>query len=257
MGQNSSSSNDKVDDVKRQIGGDDNDQPIIYDLLNVKDGGGKLIDLIKQSRSSSCGSMKIDDIPIKSIGKRDSQHSSKLPTNEGHKIKKLKSIKIEIDNEIDEQISGLVKPLLYNRGAGKWFPVSQVSMIRFGCDEKHFFNSKLYQSEQSNNTIDSEYSFKQKKPTRFKPKTTPLTNNNDNQEMRLVCWKLDERGFCGETALHICFLKSTTTHFELARRLLRLFPNLINDIYTNDVYFGESALVSSDCRQERINTHYN
>lgn len=63
---------------------------------------------------------------------------------------------------------------------------------------------------------------------------------------RWVCWKLEERGFVGETALHICFLLTTPTHMILAKKLLAMFPMLINDIYTYDEYFGESSLVSVD-----------
>lgn len=67
---------------------------------------------------------------------------------------------------------------------------------------------------------------------------------NPITQYRWVCWKLEERGFVGETALHICFLKSTPTHMILAQKLLAMFPMLINDIYTCDQYFGESSMVS-------------
>lgn len=85
--------------------------------------------------------------------------------------------------------------------------------------------------------------------------TSPNSNNENIEEAsdqssgsssgryRWVCWKLEERGFVGETALHICFLLSTPTHMILAQKLLTMFPMLINDIYTCDEYFGESSLV--------------
>lgn len=46
---------DGADDVKRQVDSDDNFQRPIYQLVNVKNGGGKLIEIIKSSarRSSS------------------------------------------------------------------------------------------------------------------------------------------------------------------------------------------------------------
>lgn len=69
---------------------------------------------------------------------------------------------------------------------------------------------------------------------------------------RWVCWKLEERGHVGETALHICFLLSTPTHMILAQKLLSLFPMLINDIYTCDEFFGESSLVSSYSQETKI-----
>lgn len=55
---------------------------------------------------------------------------------------------------------------------------------------------------------------------------------------REVCWKLSERGAVGETGLHMCLLVATVVHLELARRLVRLFPKLVNDVYASDEYYG-------------------
>lgn len=46
----------------------------------------------------------------------------------------------------------------------------------------------------------------------------------------------------GETILHLCFLNATSLHADLAKRLLRFYPKLINDIYMCDEYYGESVL---------------
>lgn len=56
---------------------------------------------------------------------------------------------------------------------------------------------------------------------------------------RRVCWRLDELGAVGENPLHICILNSTSLHADLAKRLLRNFPKLINDIYTSDEFYGK------------------
>ena len=56
---------------------------------------------------------------------------------------------------------------------------------------------------------------------------------------RHVCWDIDERGSVGETILHLCLLNATSTHADLAKRLVRLFPNLINDIYHSEEYYGK------------------
>lgn len=75
---------------------------------------------------------------------------------------------------------------------------------------------------------------------------TPVPSKQElssTSRYRWVCWKLEERGHVGETALHICFLLSTPTHMILARKLLSMFPMLVNDIYVNDRFFGESSLV--------------
>lgn len=37
-------------------------------------------------------------------------------------------------------------------------------------------------------------------------------------------------------------LNGTSLHKDLARRLIKLFPNLVNDIYLSDEYYGEAAL---------------
>ncbi|GIY42443.1 transient receptor potential cation channel subfamily V member 5 [Caerostris extrusa] len=61
-------------------------------------------------------------------------------------------------------------------------------------------------------------------------------------QFRDVCWDLDQRGSVGETILHLCFLASSPTHAELAKRLVKLFPKLINDVYQSDEYYGENVL---------------
>lgn len=110
-------------------------------------------------------------------------------------------------------------PLLYNEGRGKLVPLSHIWMARYG-------------KFPCNKSEDNEANY-------FAVGEQKLANQS-----RWVCWKLEERGFVGETALHICFLLSTPTHMILARKLLAMFPMLINDIYTCDQYFGESSLVS-------------
>jgi transient receptor potential cation channel subfamily V protein 5 len=53
---------------------------------------------------------------------------------------------------------------------------------------------------------------------------------------------VEKRGFCGETAFHVCFLMQTPTHLTLARRLLKHYPKLINDVYLSEEYYGEIHL---------------
>lgn len=50
---------DGGDDVKRQVDSDDNYQKPIYQLVNVKNGGGKLIDIIKSSVRYSSSSFAL------------------------------------------------------------------------------------------------------------------------------------------------------------------------------------------------------
>lgn len=55
-------------------------------------------------------------------------------------------------------------------------------------------------------------------------------------------WNIKERGAVGETILHLCLLNATALHADLAKRLLRYYPKLINDIYMCDEYWGENVL---------------
>ncbi|XP_041477410.1 transient receptor potential cation channel subfamily V member 5-like [Lytechinus variegatus] len=60
--------------------------------------------------------------------------------------------------------------------------------------------------------------------------------------IRKVCWDLDQRGAVGETILHLCFLNATELHNELAKRIIKAYPLLVNDIFHTDLYQGESCL---------------
>lgn len=42
----------------------------------------------------------------------------------------------------------------------------------------------------------------------------------------------------GETILHLCLLNATSLHADLAKRLLKFYPKLINDVYMNDEFYG-------------------
>ena len=67
----------------------------------------------------------------------------------------------------------------------------------------------------------------------------PLDEDPFNgEETKSVCWDLDLRGGVGEHILHICFLTSSPVHSALAKRLLRCYPRLIDDLYMLDEYYG-------------------
>ena len=58
----------------------------------------------------------------------------------------------------------------------------------------------------------------------------------------MVCWKLEERGSVGETPLHVCLLKATSIHANLAKRMLGMYPKLIKDFYINDEFYGKNTV---------------
>ena len=178
------------DDVKRQVDSDQGNSRPIYQLVDVKSGGGKLVELVKLSARRQSSSMS----------------STSLSFSSANKLGQAQ------DRQLDEHIRRLVEPLLYERGQGKRVPVRQLWRLRFN----------LLDGQPEGREGDGERA--------------------EEEETKLVCWRLDERGFVGETALHICFLLATPTHMILAQKLLELFPRLINDVYTCDEYFGESCL---------------
>ena len=57
-------------------------------------------------------------------------------------------------------------------------------------------------------------------------------------DYREVCWKLDQRGAVGETPLHICMLNALTICSDLAKQLVRIYPKIVNDIYTCKEFYG-------------------
>lgn len=115
--------------------------------------------------------------------------------------------KSQSESSIDRQIFELVEPLLYNEGRGKLLPLGLFWKSRFG----------KFKSEDVDETTS-------------KDPCESISGNNleDAAGYRRVCWKLEERGFVSETAVHICFPLSTPTHMILARKLLFMFPLLIN-----------------------------
>ena len=71
--------------------------------------------------------------------------------------------------------------------------------------------------------------------------TSAKTQQEDlvhGEEAKRVCWDLDLRGGVGEHILHICFLAGSAVHSALAKRLLRHFPRLVDDLYMGDEYYG-------------------
>jgi len=60
----------------------------------------------------------------------------------------------------------------------------------------------------------------------------------DHENYRYQFWDLAHVGAVGETIIHMCVLNASSAHNELVKRLLRIYPNLVNDTYLADEYFG-------------------
>ncbi|XP_043801795.1 transient receptor potential cation channel subfamily V member 5 isoform X2 [Apis laboriosa] len=134
--------------------------------------------------------------------------------------------------ELDHALRTKVEPYLYNKGKGKWIPIEKLVLLRNKDRPKHKMLPPLRAMENpADYDIDKDMGEDEVDETKI-----------DKSKYRLVCWSLAERGAVGETILHLCMLHATAIHIDLAKRLLRFYPKLINDVYISDEYYGESAL---------------
>ncbi|CAH4030879.1 unnamed protein product [Pieris brassicae] len=122
--------------------------------------------------------------------------------------------------EIDHAIKTKVEPFLYNRGKGRYIPIAHLLPPLRGMEnpDEEF-------------DIDKDW-----------PNVTQEEYDANPSGFRELCWDLKERGAVGETILHLCLLNATSLLADLAKRLLRFYPKMINDIYMSDEYYGESVL---------------
>ncbi|XP_076436751.1 transient receptor potential cation channel subfamily V member 5-like isoform X2 [Babylonia areolata] len=134
---------------------------------------------------------------------------------------------------LDQAMQTRVKPYLFNGGEGKKVPIADLVQIRNRDREKSIKISRD----------------KQKKANELALLDMHIHEHGDfgdqrcqDRKYREQCWDVDQRGTVGETILHLCLLSATLIHYELAKRLIRFFPKLINDIYIGEEYYGETVL---------------
>ncbi|XP_069188418.1 transient receptor potential cation channel subfamily V member 5 [Procambarus clarkii] len=134
-------------------------------------------------------------------------------------------------SELDETIRSKIPKYIYNGGEGKCLPIHQLVLRRNKerPPSKEITPPKVLPDEES---VAGRYLPRKMEPDRAADFTT----------YRYVCWDLKHVGAVGETVLHLCVLNATSVHNDLAKRLIRHFPNLINDIYLCDEYYGENVL---------------
>ncbi|CAB3220911.1 unnamed protein product [Arctia plantaginis] len=135
--------------------------------------------------------------------------------------------------EIDHAIKTKVEPFLYNKGKGRYIPVSHVVLLRNKERARHNLLPPLRGMENPDEEFDIEKDW---------PVVTQEEYDANPEGYRELCWDLKERGAVGETILHLCILNASSLLANLAKRLLRFYPKLINDIYMGDEYYGESVL---------------
>lgn len=84
--------------------------------------------------------------------------------------------------------------------------------------------------------------FSTKSKKKKKQDDTVELDDKNRERFKAHCFKLDSVGAVGESLLHLCMLNGTAMFIELAKRLIKHFPAMINDIYLSEDYFGEAAL---------------
>lgn len=125
-----------------------------------------------------------------------------------------------------------MEPFLYNKGAGRYIPISKIVLMR-NCERpKHKQLPEIRTMENPDEEFDIDQHLPVVKETEY------LLNPSGYRE---VCWDLKKRGAVGESIFHLCLLNASSLHADLAKRLLRFYPKLINDIYMSDEYYGESS----------------
>uniref|UniRef100_A0A182JWK6 Ion transport domain-containing protein n=1 Tax=Anopheles christyi TaxID=43041 RepID=A0A182JWK6_9DIPT len=135
--------------------------------------------------------------------------------------------------EIDHAIKTKVEPFLYNKGKGKYIPVSVLVLLRNRERPRHKQLPEIRAMENPEEDFDMDA---------VCPEVSEADYYLNPSGYREVCWNIKERGAVGETILHLCLLNATSLHADLAKRLLRFYPKLINDVYMCDEYYGENVL---------------
>ncbi|XP_030372059.1 transient receptor potential cation channel subfamily V member 5 [Scaptodrosophila lebanonensis] len=135
--------------------------------------------------------------------------------------------------EIDHAIKTKVEPFLYNKGAGRYFPISKLVLLR----NRDRPRTKQLPEIRALENPDDDFNIHD-----YCPEVSEAEYISNPSAYRFVCWDLNMRGAVGETILHLCLLNASSLHADLAKRLLKFYPKLILDIYMSDEYYGESVL---------------
>jgi transient receptor potential cation channel subfamily V member 5 len=193
--------------VKKQAG---TSTQALYNMVNLK-GGGLLVDMMKRAVQS------------KQFAEID--HAIKTKVSQPNCPSELLIM--------TSSICVKVEPFLYNKGKGKYFPIAKLVLLRNKerARYKQLPEIRIYDNPDEEFDIDEHC-----------PEVSDAEYAANPMAYKELCWNIKERGAVGETILHLCLLNATSLHADLAKRLLRFYPKLINDIYMSDEYYGESVL---------------
>uniref|UniRef100_A0A158Q850 ANK_REP_REGION domain-containing protein n=1 Tax=Elaeophora elaphi TaxID=1147741 RepID=A0A158Q850_9BILA len=148
---------------------------------------------------------------------------------------------------IDEFIETKLKDFMYNFGKGKMVAVAELVKIR--NKERNAMLSALKRKKgkgKSGPNILDEFRQEGENQGDLK-KALKLLEGDDKRgksewKYREVTWKLEERGLMGENLVGVCLLQGTSVHNQLAIKLIKAYPKLVNDIFISEDYYGLSPL---------------
>ena len=153
--------------------------------------------------------------------------------------------------ELDEAIKQKVTPYLYNEGKGAMIPIAQMVLLR---NRDRSARKALPPIKELG--PDVAFSFVFEGSDLLAQVTEGWDPVKSPHLFRECCWKVEERGFVGESAFHICFLMGTQAHLNIGKRMLKYYPKLINDIYMSEEYYGENVLHMSAVAEDPTMVKY-
>ncbi|KAI1701171.1 ankyrin repeats (3 copies) domain-containing protein [Ditylenchus destructor] len=165
----------------------------------------------------------------------------------GELIKWMRYAKKSGDYSIVEgYIETAIKELMYNEGKGKLESVAELVKIRNKerNDRLAAFLRKKGKGKSGPNILDhfnqeGQHQGDLKKALKLLDGGKSIKGD---ARYRYVVWKFEQRGSMGENLVGCCLMQGTPLHNELAIRLMKEFPKLINDIFISEDYYGLSPL---------------
>uniref|UniRef100_A0A0K0EHS3 ANK_REP_REGION domain-containing protein n=1 Tax=Strongyloides stercoralis TaxID=6248 RepID=A0A0K0EHS3_STRER len=147
---------------------------------------------------------------------------------------------------IDEYIEKKLIKFMYNDGKGKIIHISELLKIRQiqRLNQIKKGKGKNFSSNIENKDI-NELNFYGKNQNNIRKALKMIDGEKGDAKHREIIWKLEERGFIGETIIGVCMLKGSPIHCLLAKRIVKRFPKLVNDFMISEEYYGLSPLHQS------------
>uniref|UniRef100_A0A0K0FJE3 Nanchung (inferred by orthology to a D. melanogaster protein) n=1 Tax=Strongyloides venezuelensis TaxID=75913 RepID=A0A0K0FJE3_STRVS len=156
---------------------------------------------------------------------------------------------------INECIESKVDDFMYNSGKGKVMAISELVKIRNRERNAMLgaFRKKKNKGKSGPNILNDFNQDGGQNQGDLKKALKLLDGGKGGKgdhKYREVVWKLDERGTMGENLLGTCLMQGSPIHMNIAIKLIKQYPNLVNDIFVSEDYYGltplHQAIVNED-----------